>query len=151
MNKILFASLLLFCTFKAEAQVKNIIKGNPIIFAGGILNAEYEHKLDNKKTLSVGGLIYPFNGNSLFGAFSTLRFYITHKKKEVPAGFYVGPDAGVFLADEDVYPVIGGLIGYQWVWDSGFTLDLGIGPQYVLNGDFEAPIPYPHLTVGYAW
>ncbi len=67
------------------------------------------------------------------------RYYITHVKKPVPSGFYVNPQAafsfGSVADDNDVMVSantfgIGAELGYQWAWESGFVLDLGIGPMY---------------------
>ena len=52
---------------------------------------------------------------------------------------------------------IGADLGYQWVWDSGFVLDIGLGPNYYIGlgdsvvGDFDGILPRFILAVGYAW
>ena len=51
----------------------------------------------------------------------------------------------------------GAELGYQWVWESGFVLDLGIGPMYTIakGGDSESSIdgimPSATLAIGYAF
>ena len=53
---------------------------------------------------------------------------------------------------------LGAEIGYQWVWDSGFTIDLGIGPMYNIvktnSSSFEKLgflLPSATLGVGFAF
>lgn len=111
----------------------------------------------------------------LFGADVTLgglgagyRYYFTHAKKQVPSGFYVTPEAAFSFGsvknnDGTRSSIstfgIGAEIGYQWVWSSGFTLDLGIGPMYQFvsgnnTGTFERTngiLPVGTIAVGFAF
>lgn len=102
---------------------------------------------------------------SLAGLGLGYRYYITHAKKEVPNGFYVNPQASFAFGsikdtDGTSYSAtnfgIGAELGYQWVWSSGFTLDLGIGPMYnFVSSDSGSAAngfaPSMTLAIGYAF
>lgn len=152
---------------QASAQ-DQIIKTNPLGLAFGNFNAIYEKALNEKSSISVGAsYLYSFLGTDVtgFGFNGEWRYYITNEKKPAPEGFYAGPSLGFrnfSVRDEDgsVSVVgIGGTVGYQWVWDSGVTLDLGAGPQYsiiVAEGDdttedFSGFLPRLFFAVGYAF
>jgi len=88
-------------------------------------------------------------------------------KKPVPGGFYLNPQASISIgtvkndADESYSATIisfGAELGYQWVWESGFVLDLGIGPSYTIgkgetseDADLEGILPSATLAIGYAF
>lgn len=102
---------------------------------------------------------------SLAGLGAGYRYYITHAKKEVPPGFYANPLVSAAFgrikdSDGSSYSAttagVGAELGYQWVWSSGFTLDLGIGPMYnFVFSDSESAgngfTPSVTLAIGYAF
>ncbi|MGC3979404.1 MAG: DUF3575 domain-containing protein [Paludibacteraceae bacterium] len=105
---------------------------------------------------------------SLGGVGAGYRYYFTYAKKQVPSGFYVTPEAFFSFAnvkddaDENYTATffgIGAEIGYQWVWASGFTLDLGIGPMYtIISGNENSGIqkttgiaPAATIAIGFAF
>ncbi len=148
--KFIYIIVLLTLTLPLNYAQKNVIKGNPIAFASGIFNAEWEKAMNTKSSLSIGAglaIINDLNGFLLSGSY---RYYITNRKKQIPEGLYVGADA-IFLAgfDDESLLLSGMNVGYQWIWESGFTMDLGIGPHYAFFGDFSGTIPYPTFTIGY--
>ena len=171
MKKLLTAlTLMLFIAVGAQAQSYNaIIKTNPIGLAFGNFNATYEHIL-NEKSSVLGSLNYQYSllgiDVNAFGIGGAYRYYLTYAKKDVPSGFYVNPQVGITFGSVDDFNYgalrIGAEIGYQWAWDSGFVLDLGIGPNFTsLFGGYEdiafdtdgATFISPSLTIaiGYAW
>jgi hypothetical protein len=93
------------------------------------------------------------------------RYYFTHEKKIVPTGFYVNPQLslgfGSVESDTNITTFsIGAELGYQWAWESGFTLDLGIGPNYTIisgevdDDDFDTTngiLPSATLAIGFAF
>lgn len=170
MRKLLFALILGlgFC-FTADAQTQ-VIKTNPLGLAFGNFNVTYERVMNEKSSINIfGNYFYGFAGLDVaaFGVGAGYRFFFTHKKKPVPAGFYVQPQVGFSFGSvtddfDDDYSYstigIGAEIGYQWVWDSGFVLDLGIGPQYTIySGDGDSVfdgngvLPSATLAIGYAF
>lgn len=170
MRKYLFALILgIGFIFSANAQ-NQVVKTNPLGLAFGNLNATYERVLSESSSLNISAsYFYGFAGidvNSI-GVGAGWRYFFTHKKKPVPAGFYVQPQVALSFGsvtddfdDEFNYSTfgVGAEIGYQWVWDSGFVLDLGIGPMYTTyTGDgadeFDANgiLPSATLAIGYAF
>lgn len=163
MKKLLFLFAFVAFTFSVNAQ-SQVIKANPIGLAFGAFNACYEKVLNEKSSLLISGAY--FNGGigdidvTSFGAGVGYRKYIT--KKEAPNGFYVQPTLSFGSGSEALTDVsylqlgIGADLGYQWVWDGGFVLDLGIGPNYrIVLGD-EASVgngigPSAVAAIGYAF
>ena len=175
--KKLFISLALLCTVIGSSAQTNIIKTNPITFAFGNFNATYEKVLNSSSSLVFKGQ-YSYNLFLMDEIYQLLgiddvksggvglgyRYYFTHLKKEVPTGFYINPQASFsFGSTLDDYKSresatslgLGAEIGYQWVWSSGFTLDLGIGPMYSTissNGVAASGfVPSATLSIGYAF
>ena len=163
----MIALVLLSFAFGAGAQ-SNIIKTNPIGLAFGNFNVTYERVLNPSSSFLVkGNYMYKLLGAdvSLAGLGLGYRYYITHAKKEVPNGFYVNPQASFAFGsikdtDGTSYSAtnfgIGAELGYQWVWSSGFTLDLGIGPMYnFVSSDSGSAAngfaPSMTLAIGYAF
>ena len=175
--KKLFISLALLCTVIGSSAQTNIIKTNPITFAFGNFNATYEKVLNSSSSLVFKGQ-YSYNLFLMDEIYQLLgiddvksggvglgyRYYFTHLKKEVPTGFYINPQASFsFGSTLDDYESresatslgLGAEIGYQWVWSSGFTLDLGIGPMQnfvSINGvSASGLLPSATLSIGYAF
>lgn len=116
-----------------------------------------------------GQYLYSFLGKkvNLAGAGLGYRFYFTYAKKPVPGGFYINPQASFSVGtitndlDESYSATMigfGAEIGYQWVWESGFALDLGIGPSYTIAkgenseyADLKGILPSATLAIGYAF
>ena len=165
--KKLFISLALLCTVIGSSAQTNIIKTNPITFAFGNFNATYEKVINSSSSLIFKGqYMYKLLGLdvNLGGVGFGYRYFFTHLKTEVPTGFYVNPQASFsFGSTLDDYESresatslgLGAEIGYQWVWSSGFTLDLGIGPMYSTissNGVAASGfVPSATLSIGYAF
>ena len=170
MKKLLIILLLgVGFSLSSDAQ-SQVIKTNPLGLAFGNFNVSYERTLNESSSINVfANYFFGLAGLDVqaFGVGAGWRYYFTHAKKPIPAGFYVQPQVGLSFGnvtddfDEDFgYSTIGigAELGYQWVWDSGFVLDLGIGPNYLIyNGDgadtFDGNgiLPTGTLAVGYAF
>lgn len=162
-----FICSLLFTTGFSQERTK-VIKTNPLSLAFGNFNVTYEKVLNTKSSLLFRGA-YMFelfgvdvNTGSLgFG----YRYYVTHEKEEIPSGFYLNPQTslgfGSVESDANFTTFsIGAELGYQWAWESGFTLDLGIGPNYTtISGDVDdvnfdstsGILPSATLAIGFAF
>lgn len=167
MRNALLSFFVIVAFATAASAQSQVVKTNPLALAFGNFNATYERVLNEKSSFLVSANYqYQLFGVdvSAFGVGAGWRYYFTHANKDVPAGFYVQPQAGVNFgsANDSNYTTIGfgAEIGYQWVWSSGFVLDLGIGPQYtVLSGEYEdigfdsdgGILPSATLAIGYAW
>ncbi len=143
MKKLFISLMIVVAALTVNAQQKNVIKTNPIALAFGSFNASYEKVLNTKSSVIFSGhYMFQFLGLDVQagGLGAAYRYYFTHAKREVPTGFYLNPEIAFSFgsgkaANEDVRSSfssfgIGAELGYQWVWDSGFALDLGIGPMY---------------------
>ena len=168
--RLFFFMLLLFLGLSTQQSFAQdqIIKTNPLGLAFGNFNATYEKALNEQSSIGVGAsYLYSLLGTDVngFGVNGEYRFYITNATKPAPEGFYAGPSIGfrTFSEKETDSGVsilgIGGTIGYQWVWDSGVTLELGAGPQYSIiaskddttEADFSGFLPRLVFAVGYAF
>lgn len=169
LKKHLLLTLFMFSVCFAYSQTR-IVKTSPISLAFGNINLRYESKINDKTSWQVGAnYIYKFLGTdvSSFGLDGEYRFYLTNKKKDVPEGFYIGPNVGLNFGSykvlEDSYSYsslgLGATLGYQWIWDSGITLEVGAGPQYstTLSNeestgvDFNGILPRLVFAIGYAF
>ena len=169
MKKLILSFVFVAFAFSMNAQ-SNVIKTNPLALAFGSFNATFERVLNTSSSVLISGqYMFKVLGEevNLGGLGIGYRYYFTHAKKPVPGGFYVTPQ-GTFsfgnVKNEDGTSTgansfgIGAEIGYQWVWESGFVLDLGIGPMYrFLSGTGEAEgntsgiWPSATLAIGYAF
>jgi Protein of unknown function (DUF3575) len=118
------------------------------------------------------------------GVGAEYRFYISKNKTGI-SGVYFGPAASFGrLSIDDTYGYyngstftttrtsysytyfnVGAAFGHQWVWQSGFALDLGLGTSFRISDDNsqrpyyyyssfgreEGFIPRANVTIGYAF
>ena len=172
-NKSLLTLLVCSFLFSVNSFSKertNVIKANPLGLAFGNFNATYEKVLNSKSSvLFSGNYMFKLLGAdvSVGGLGVGYRYYFTHAKTEVPTGFWVMPQARfAFGSLKDKQGVkesittfsVGAEVGYQWAWSNGFTLDLGIGPNYTMvNGNktnletTSRILPSLTLAIGYAF
>ena len=165
---ILFLTFIAFA-FSLSAQ-SNVIKTNPLGLAFGNFNATYERVLGTSSSVLLRGqYMYRLLGAkvNMGGVGVGYRYYITHAKKPVPGGFYINPQAAFSFGNvTDEYDEtfsastigIGFELGYQWAWESGFVLDLGIGPMYTFANvddnygeDISGFLPTGTIAIGYAF
>ena len=166
-NKFFMTLLLSFVLFTANSYGQShnhVIKANPIALAFGNFNVTYEKVLSSSSSvLFSGSYMYQFLGEDITaaGLGAGYRYYITNRKLDVPAGFHVTPQAAVAFGKSDVSSVttlsVGAEVGYQWVMNSGFTIDLGIGPSFSLIAGDETLekttgiTPILTMAIGYAF
>ncbi len=168
MKKLIISLVFVAFAFGISAQ-KNVIKTSPLGLAFGNFNATYERVLGTSASVLIEGqYMYKLLGAdvSLAGGGLGFRYYFTHAKKPVPGGFYINPQFGFAFGSVtndvgDKYTAtstaFGAEIGYQWVWESGFVLDLGIGPMYTVAKGGESDegldgiMPSATLAIGYAF
>ena len=154
-----FLILVAFIAFGMNANAQSAtLKTSPGALAFGIANACYEKVISDNASFQLSASAFfgigDFTGTA-FGVGAGYRMYVT--KKEAPRGFYIMPKAGATFGSGASAISVGADLGYQWVWDSGFVLDIGLGPQYFIGlGDdtateFDGIIPSVILAVGYAF
>lgn len=167
MKKLILSLAFVAMAFGLNAQ-SNVVKTNPLGLAFGNFNATYERVLGTSASVLIKGqYLYRLFGVdvSLAGGGVGFRYYITHAKKPVPGGFYINPQAqfafgSVTNEDDEKLNArtiaFGAEIGYQWLWESGFVLDLGIGPMYTMakgdsDEDLSGIMPSATLAIGFAF
>jgi len=181
MKRTLIAACLLisFCAAIAQeksANPKNIVKVNPLGVFWGNASLAYERALTEKSSFviapSFGFLKFDGFKYSSFGIGAEYRFYLS-KTRTAPAGLYVSPGLGYTggsVKDEDYSNektnfnafYFKGVLGHQWVWNSGFVLDLNGGIEYINFGysdnsgnlsDLRGSGVFPALgvSIGYAF
>ena len=147
MKKIILTAIAVFAFGFANAQ-ENIIKANPLALLGGTDMVSFEHKLGDNTSLVFGAGIGGFKiGGAKYsnmGAEVQYRYYFNEALKGLYAGGQVGYSSGKVKLDnyfafssptttsETKFSSfkLGAKGGYQWVWDSGFSLDLNLGFAY---------------------
>lgn len=180
MKKFLIAACMLISFSAAIAQEgapQNVIKVNPLGIFFGSASLGYERAIGPKSSFviapSFGFLKFSGFKYSSFGIGAEYRQYLS-KGKSAPAGLYVAPGVGYTGgsvkvddgsgSDKTNYSsfTLKGVLGHQWVWDSGFVLDLNGGIQYFSfsydekNGAFSGAkangiFPALGLAIGYAF
>ena len=141
--------------------VNNRITFNPLGIILGAGSVNYERRLSNHVSLEVSPTFFywGWDDSDTFGGGLSLgaNFYV---KPNAPRGLHFNISAlgGDVNCDGDNTYVAGGraLVRYNWVWDSGFTLGLGGGVQYVhVGGDYvsglNGVLPAVSFNIGYAW
>jgi len=147
MKKLLVTAVMALALFGAKAQdAKNTIKINPLSALLKTGSVFYEHKLNDNVSAQLGvaytGLKLDDVKFSGIAITPEVRFYL---KQRAISGLYAAP----FLRYQDYtvtdgtdkgnYTSFGGgaLIGRQWVYGSGFVLDIFFGPSYN-SGTYKA-------------
>lgn len=145
MKKILLASA--FALFGLANAQENSVKVNPFALLGGTDLVSYERAIGGASTVgvgvgiggfkiadykysNVGGSVfyrYYFGGTPLKGWYGLGGLSYSNGKAKYNKSIF-----GEDLKFEHKYNSFGGNVraGYQWVWDSGFTLDLNAGISY---------------------
>lgn len=161
MKKVLIFVLVFFTLSLAHAQ-KNIVKVNPIGIIFGVFNAEFEHAFTEKSSFTIGAsyLNWSTFDVTALGADLGYRFYFA-KTTNAPAGIFLSPfiSLGSYKNtdnDETAFALgYGGRAGYQWIWSSGFALDLyfGYGYQSVKfdSETISGGLPQLGIALGYAF
>lgn len=151
MKKVFLTAVAVFSFVGATAQ-EQVIKANPLAILGGSDLVSYERKLGDKSSIVIGAGIGGFKiGEAKYssvGGELQYRYYFDEALK----GWYAGGQAGyisgkVDLGDYTTFDSnfnlvtekaetnygsfqLGAMAGYQWIWDSGFSLDLNAGISY---------------------
>ena len=139
-------------------EQKNIILVNPIGLIFGVLGAEYILKLSDQNSLGIAGEYWRWTlGDFKASAIGLGGGYYFHFKPTSLRGWYAGPTAYVlFWSAENTYLElkwngsyyewvsktekatstwfsIGGVIGYRWVFESNWVIDVNTGIHYMIG------------------
>ncbi len=150
---VMMVALIVSASVKAQENGKNVIKINPFGALLGSYSMSYERVVTNKSTLQFDANYGDINLFGLkintFGVGAGYRFYFS-KTKSVPEGFFVSPsiaysNVSLYLTSTPADKVTvgtfeGGVVGgYQWIFDSGFQIDLFVGPRFISVGSLSIP------------
>jgi len=117
---------------------------NPLAAAAGVFGLEADFVLQSKLALAVEGNVYRVGDAPSAAVIVGLLVYPFSKALR---GFYVEPRVVYARATRDFSRTdwtptdvmgLGGAAGYQWTWDYGLSLRIGIGAQAALGGSFSA-------------
>lgn len=147
MRKLLLCALTALTFINAEAQnATNTLKINPLSAILSTGSVFYERKLSDGMSAQLGlaytGIKLDDTKFSGLAITPEVRFFI---KQHAPTGMYAAPFVryqNYSVSDNEdkgKFNSFGGgiLIGHQWIYSSGFTLDLFLGPSYN-NGNYKA-------------
>jgi hypothetical protein len=179
MKKIIFAVLVLAIgiTVKAQEGQQNVIKFNPLGLLIGSANLSFEHALSEKNSIQIdasfGSLKVGDAKYSTIGGGLDYKFYLSNSKS-APQGFYAAPGvsfSSIKVKVTDPYNgnssssgstfIVRGVIGNQWIWNGGFSLDLFGGINYYAGGKlkvngveytkFSGILPALGVSLGFAF
>ncbi len=175
MKKSNFVILFIVLGFLGVNAQQNVFKINPLGLVLGAAELSFERALSNKGSVELS-LAYSRSDVGFstgeekatgYGVEGKYKFYLS-ASKDAPRGLYVAPvvtyassnvERGI-LEGKVSYVAGGGILGYQWVFgsDSGFSIDLNGGAQYVsasFSGDIlsadDGVVPRLGVGFGYAW
>jgi hypothetical protein len=128
---------------KTQDLPGNTLTVNPLGLIIGLVDGQYEMRLDPGSSLGIRGTYFGFKiGDWSYTAFGGGAAYRMYPKQTALEGLYWGPTLVALMAQikyDNSYSegsanwltIVPGLeLGNQWVWDSGIVLDLGVGISY---------------------
>jgi len=150
MKKLLLITVLAFFTISNIQAQENAIKVNPLAILGGIDLVSYERALLGNTSGLISAGYGSFKIDNVFyksfGVGLQYRYYLEEALNGWYAAAIVSYQSGyveaetisnnsslVYYSKRDFTAFGGGFkAGYQWLWDSGFTLELNLGSTYRL-------------------
>jgi hypothetical protein len=166
-------AIMLFVALGTSSLVaqENVVKVNPIGILYGSNLVAYELSLGEKTSGLIGANYsnYKLDGNNKnksIGGELQFRYYL----KESLKGLYGGA-LGTYATGETAFIGVkekfnsfgaGAIVGYQWIWGSGFSLDLNAGIEHIsinyknssaskLTSKDNGIIPVLGISFGYAF
>jgi hypothetical protein len=156
MKRVLLTGIIALTAIAATAQKsggddvkKNVIKVNPLGALFGSASVSFERAINENSSvqanLSFGGLNVGGVKYTNFGGGLDYKFYLS-KSGSAPKGFYASPGVGFYSVKiketggtsvSNTSFIGKGVIGNQWIWDSGFSLDLFGGINFYGGGKIK--------------
>jgi hypothetical protein len=142
---------------------KHLVSTNPLTWFFGTFGLGYTYAFHKHFAAHVEAGFFHIWKTELYGAEFTASVPIYFKKMH--DGFYLEPGAYLLAVDAYGTSVVAGgpqlLLGWSWIWDSGFNVNLGFGMSYTFadfqgeddwwSGAVDGPWPRGRLAFGYAW
>jgi hypothetical protein len=132
---LLFAPAKAFCSDSSYPTKTAGIFVNPLGIAFGVFGAEFDYAVAEKLTLNISGSFYKTGNTTAFGGGVGAQWFPLEKAFH---RFWIMPrvDFAAATAEEQGISAsakllaVGGLLGWQWTWDGGFSIRLGGGAMY---------------------
>lgn len=145
----------------AVDKFDNAIKIGPFGFLFGSYNATYERRITDKSSFVIGTRITTFSLSEVdYTGLSLSAQYRVYFQQAI-AGPYFAPSIGAGRNSGAVTNFsnisAGANVGWQWLADGGFLVDLGLGARYrngfgdSVDTDFTGVSPSFQVQVGYAF
>ncbi|PWJ38465.1 DUF3575 domain-containing protein [Sediminitomix flava] len=166
---LLFFALLLTTSIvnAQDEQPKNLVKVNPLGALLSVYNLTYERQIgETASSVLLSGEYLNWSTLGITGTSVGIeyRFHFS-KNRTSPAGMYLSPVLSVGSLTETssdnsvAFTRIGAVFGHQWIYDSGFVLDLygGYGSYSFDESSFDegtsisATGPILGIALGYAF
>lgn len=165
-------ALLVLSLSDAALAAGSSITINPVGFAFGIFNGQYEQALDERSSLVAGASFLGLNSGywkiSAFGVNGGQRTYLNGT---APEGFFLEGKGGVSFVSatyDDGWSSSSGSgttftgtasAGYKWIGNGGFTTEIAAGASAAFGsvraGSETAPVagfsPVLAVNLGYSW
>jgi len=143
------------------AYKRHLVSSNPLAWFLGSFTVGYTFAFHKYVGVRVDAGFYHIWKTDLYGGQLSASVPIYFKKMH--DGFYLEPGVFGMVLDYRGDTITAGgpqlLLGWSWIWDSGFNINLGLGMTYTwMSGDVEGgfmsvdgPLPTGRLAFGYAW
>lgn len=138
----------------AETSPENVVSINPVGFAFGVANVEWEKKLQPDLSIAPSLLYAGYGDWNLYGIGVTAKKYV---EATAPKGWWYGGNAGILQVSwketelTGTWPnwstkettksitgvSIGAVTGYKWLYEGGFTLEPSVGLSYYSAGEAD--------------
>lgn len=136
----------------AETSPENVVSVNPIGFAFGVANVEWEKRLQPDLSIAPSLLYAGYGDWSIYGIGVTAKKYA---EATAPKGWWYGGNAGILQVswtETELYYTgfipnwrevtkstmgfsIGAVTGYKWLYEGGFTVEPSVGLSYYSAGE----------------
>jgi hypothetical protein len=144
-------------------ELKNYsVKVNPLAFIFGVFNGGFNYGVHEKMTLGIGGSFVKIHDVTGYGADLKMDYFLNGQRFE--DSWYVSPRIGYIRVNGSNSYVqgadLGVIAGYNWLYQSGFLMNVGAGVGYStlggrLDGTNISAIsgthPLVEFNLGYAW
>lgn len=150
-------ALVLILSFASVSMAADdqTITVNPFGLLAGVLNGRYEKSLGNQNSYFISAGLVSLGGVSGIEVGGGYRKYLREQKSGLFAegsGQFASVQA---LGSSATGFGIGGICGFKWIYDSGFTVEAGAGVSFVsaqLEGfRYGGFGPVLLLSLGYTW
>lgn len=156
---------------QGEEQKNMAISFDPVGLLGGAIPFTFRIKMGDRFSLGISGFDKFFNltKNSVAGVGGGLsgKFHLSapaftdgwYLKPEAMAGYWSLGDAPNKTSGYSIEPRL--VVGYDWIWSSGFNLNLGSGIKYIHYFGDQSKVEdfpgfgfhefFPNFEMGVGW